>query len=76
MSFKGEDNISQSNADNNIYLFALIGGFIKWILFSKRRGEKLYETVCEKNKYKNSIIFLVFAATLTLTIYLLTLYLF
>ena len=57
MSYKGEDNFSQNNTCNSIYLFALIGGFFKWILVEKQKGKKLHEVVNEKNKYKNSLIF-------------------
>lgn len=54
----GEDNMSQSNPANSIYLFALIGGLVRWILVERRKGKKLYEVVIEKDKYKNSLVFL------------------
>ena len=67
----GEDNISQSNPANSYYLFSLIGGFVRWILFEERKGKKLYEVVNEENKYKNSLVFLIL---LILTIAVLTLF--
>ncbi|WP_430815335.1 hypothetical protein [Carboxylicivirga sp. RSCT41] len=55
----GENNISQSNPANSFYLFSLIGGFVRWILFEEGKGKELYEIVNEENKYKNSLVFLI-----------------
>lgn len=56
---KNDNPFRNNQPVNPIYLIALLGGFLYWLIIGIWTGKKIIKVLEDQNKYKNSLFFII-----------------